>query len=241
VIPCDKSDWVAAYALGCLEPDERQQFELHLPTCQSCQSDLRAYQSVMTELALAAPRVEPPARLRAAILQKASPPLSKPVQPATRLSVFSWLGRLFMAHPVAWGIASLVLIVALVFSNIFFIAQDNQGQLAQAATFHTVILYDTNPQGDSKALLVISDDGRFGTLVTDNLPALNSQSQYQLWLVKDNTRTSGGLFKVTDTGYGWLKIEATASLLTYQSFGVTVEPAGGSVAPTGLKVLGGNQ
>ena len=42
MIPCDKSEWVAAYNLGSLDADEREQFERHLPTCQSCQADLRA-------------------------------------------------------------------------------------------------------------------------------------------------------------------------------------------------------
>jgi anti-sigma-K factor RskA len=108
--------------------------------------------------------------------------------------------------------------------------------------FHVVILHDaSNPQDDFNGMLVISDDGQFGTLITDNLKVLTAQSNYQLWLVKDGTRTSGGVFSVNDAGYGWLKITSKTSLLSYQSFGVTVEPAGGSMAPTGLKVLGGNQ
>jgi anti-sigma-K factor RskA len=242
VIPCDKKEWVAAYVLGSLDADEREVFERHLSTCQSCQAELRAYQSVMDELALAVSQVEPPARLRRAILQKTAPVPLQPQQPVRRSSVSAWIGQLFQVHRTAWAIASLVIILALVFTNIFMVVQYNQRQQAEVTPFHTVILHDaTNPLGGLKAMLVISDDGQFGTLISDNLQVLTAQNNYQLWLIKDGTRTSGGVFTVNDAGYGWLKITSKTSLLDYQSFGVTVEPAGGSMAPTGLKVLGGNQ
>ncbi len=241
MIPCDKSDWVAGYALGSLDPDERELFEHHLSGCMSCQADLRAYRHVMDGLALAAPHVEPPARLRAAILNQAAHAVSQPLQPAHDSSGSSWLTRLFSAHPTAWVIGSLAVIVALIFSTILFAVQDNLHQQAQATPFHEVTLHDTNPQGNANALLVISDDGQFGTLITDNLTVLSDQNQYQLWLTKDGTRTSGGVFTVNSAGYGWLRVESKTSLLDFQSFGVTIEPAGGSMAPTGLKVLGGNQ
>lgn len=241
MIPCEKSESVAGYALGSLDPEDRQKFERHLATCEACQADLRAYQRVMGELALAAPAVEPSARLRAAILQKAVParPAPQSLQPARPGSGGSWLGRIFQAHSPAFAVAGLVLIVALVFSNVFLWSQVNQRQQAQATPFHMVTLHSPDPNNDAKALLVISDDGQFGTLISDNLTILNDQSQYQLWLVKDGTRTNGGLFTVNDAGYGWLKIQSKTSLLEYQSFGITVEPAGGSLTPTGPKVLGG--
>ena len=241
MIPCDKSEWVAGYALGSLDADEREQFERHLSTCQSCQADLRAYQSTLDELAVAAPRVEPPARLRTVILQKATRTTSQPLQTARPASGFAWLVQLFQAHRTTWAIASLVVIVALIFTNVLVVVQYNQRQQAEATPFHFVALHDTNPQGNGNALLVISDDGQFGTLITDNLKVLVDQNNYQLWLVKDGTRTDGGLFTVNSAGYGWLKIQEKGNLLDYQSFGVTVEPAGGSMAPTGQKVLGGTQ
>jgi anti-sigma-K factor RskA len=68
---------------------------------------------------------------------------------------------------------------------------------------------------------------------------LGSDQQYQLWLVLDDERTSGGVFSVDYYGYGAMVIHAPRPLNEYTSFGVTVEPAGGSPAPTGEKVLGG--
>lgn len=239
MIPCEKSEMVAGYALGNLEENERELFERHLATCKACQEELRAYQRVVDELALSAPMVNPPPRLRAAILQKTTPQPSR--LPADAAPAGSWFRRFFQNLSPAWGIASLALILALVFSNIYFIQQANQAQQAAGSPFHVSLLHSANqPVGNATAMVIVSEHGLFGTLVTDNLPPLNNQQQYQLWLNKDGKKTSGGIFSVNPSGYGWLKIESKTSLLEIQSFGVTIEPAGGSPAPTGQKVLGGN-
>ena len=235
--PCGQNENVAAYALGCIERTEKEQFERHLAECQACQADLRAYQSVVNQLALAAPVQTPPVGLRHTILQNAA---SQSISSPKLDSLGSRLRLFFQSRQPAMGIIGLVLIVILVFSNVFQLQQANQRQQALATPFHMVTLLSPDPKQDTNALLVISDDGQYGTLVTENLTVLKSQQQYQLWLIKDGNRISGGLFTVNSSGYGWLKIESTTSLLEFQSFGVTIEPIGGSSGPTGPKVLGGN-
>jgi anti-sigma-K factor RskA len=69
----------------------------------------------------------------------------------------------------------------------------------------------------------------------DHLEPLGPDQQYQLWLIKDG-RISGGVFDVGDDGYGSLTVRAPDPLDSY-TFGVTVEPAGGSPGPTGPRVL----
>ncbi len=89
-------------------------------------------------------------------------------------------------------------------------------------------------------MLVISRDGDHGTLVVDGLSALDPAQQYQLWLIRNGKRTSGGVFSVDQQGYGSLWVKSQAPLISYTSFGITIEPAGGSPGPTGKKVLGGD-
>lgn len=76
--------------------------------------------------------------------------------------------------------------------------------------------------------------------MVDGLPKLDESQQYQLWLIKDGERTSGGVFSVTSSGYGWVYVRTPDPLASYQAAGITIEPAGGSPGPTGDKVLGGN-
>ena len=233
--PCNQIENVAAYALGCMEPAEKEQFGVHLAGCQTCQAELGVYQSVVDELAQAVPQIKPPPGLRHRILQQA---VTQPNPVPKQITFISRLGQFFQSRQPALGIVSLVLLAALVFSNLFLLQQNNQLEKTQPKPFQLVMLHSPDPKNDSNAVMVISDDGQFGTLVTDNLAVLTNQQEYQLWLVKDGKRTSGGLFTVNQAGYGWLKIDSKISLLEYQSFGVTIEPMGGSPGPTGTKVLG---
>ena len=86
--------------------------------------------------------------------------------------------------------------------------------------------------------MMVFANEKYGTLTIHNAPGLDSTHQYQLWLVKDGKRFNGGVFSVNEDGYGVLQISADLPLETYQSFGVTIEPFGGSAAPTGKKVFG---
>ena len=227
---------IPAYALGCLDPVEREQLEQHLSACPQCQADLRAYQALSEDLALAVPARLPPAHLKQAILQNVSRPIPLPPQVVAE----SWWRRFFRTFQPAWGVVSLVLILALSASMIYFWQQSRTPPDVQN-TFHVIELTspDNSPQ-QASALLVIDNIGHYGSLVTDKLKPLGNTQQYQLWLIKDNVRTNGGVFSVNNSGYGWLKVESSVSLLQYRSFGVTIEPKGGSPGPTGPKVLGGN-
>jgi len=88
--------------------------------------------------------------------------------------------------------------------------------------------------------LIMNQDGEYGTLVVDKLSALDDNQKYQVWLIRDGQRTSGGLFSVNTQGYASLEIVVPRPLLDYQAIGITIEPAVGSPGPTGTKVMGGD-
>jgi anti-sigma-K factor RskA len=133
-----------------------------------------------------------------------------------------------------WRPLSLLLILVLVASNALLWQRLNR----MPATFATINLSGTAVAPQATGLIVISSDGQHGTLVVQQLPALPAAQAYQLWLRKDGQRISGGVFSVTDDGYRSLWVGAPDPLGSYQEFGVTIEPAGGSHDPTGAKVLG---
>ena len=57
----------AAYSLDALDPDERQAFEAHYPTCEICSADVTDYRDVAASLA-AAEEAAPSADVRAKVL-----------------------------------------------------------------------------------------------------------------------------------------------------------------------------
>mgnify|MGYP002390296441 FL=1 len=145
-----------------------------------------------------------------------------------------WLTR----HAPAWSMVSLALVVFLAISNVWL--WKKVGDLELVGQFNLVRLTGSDYAPDASGVMVVSRDGMEGTLVVDHMPELNPAYQYQLWLIRDGVRTSGGVFSVNDDGYASLVVKSEAPLLSYDTFGITIEPFGGSPGPTGDKVLGGN-
>jgi len=240
------NDQIPAYALDCLDAEEAFQVEAHLTVCAACRAELEAYKATAAYLGLAAPQVPPPLRLKASILRQVKEPQAAHAQRAPQkvgapelwVRVYRSLAASVMnSGPILVGV-SLLLIIGLAASNIVLYGQ-LQAQ-KQNAEFHLVALKGTTNAPGASGIMVISQEGVAGTLIVDGLPVLDAAQQYQLWLIRDGKRTSGGLFFVGQGGYGFLAVQSPGSLLNFSSFGITVEPSGGSPGPTGAKVLGGN-
>lgn len=248
------TDLLAGYALGILTAEEILLAEAHLEQCADCRRELVELRQVVSALPDAVGLHDPSPALRARILEAASarpraaedgiksdqfvlPSVveDRPRQPKTAKT--SLWERLFSPGP-AWAVASLVIVAALFLSNLFMWMQVRR--LQSAAPLRSIALMGTEAAGEAAGTLVISRDGEYGVLVADHLPALDPDQQYQLWLIQDGKRVSGGVFSVNPEGYGALLVTSPQPLESYQSVGVTVEPYGGSPGPTGQKVLGGD-
>jgi len=242
-------DSLPAYALGILEGEEERQVSEHLRQCSVCAGELEAYQLVASQLALGAPDVQPPAYLKQSILEQAEVSVreSRSAQPSRpqlasvrepSLSLRERLSTFFSRAAPVWGLVSLVLIIALAATSLFLYNQVRQ-QTQSMNQFHVVAMVGTDAAPQGRGVLITSPDGRYGTLVVDGLPRLETGKTYQLWLNRDGERVSGGLFIVGRTGYGALKVDPRIPLSEYNRFGVTIEPEGGSPGPTGAKVMRG--
>jgi anti-sigma-K factor RskA len=145
------------------------------------------------------------------------------------------------APRLAWTLAVAAVLALSLGFNLFLWRRVNRLEAISAVLPGQIaVLAATEAAAGAHGLVLFGDDGKQATLVVEDLPPLANDRQYQLWLILDGKRTSGGVFSVTPQGYGCMLILSALPLNSYQALGITVEPAGGSPGPTGQRVMGGS-
>lgn len=253
-------DLLAGYAIGSLDEEELLQVARHLPHCAICRSELATYWDAADQIALSMPLRTPPTDLREKILRRVEQPPAASAAPRVASAhaaaasptsqqpdvrqgrgLLDTLRGLF-ARPVglALGALAVLLIVGLGISNLVLWREVNNLQTRVPRGNVNIVHMQGEPTApQATGYLMVFKEEKYGTLVVENAPELEQGKQYQLWLIRDGKRTSGGVFSVSKQGYGVLEVWADHPLDSFSSFGITVEPEGGSPGPTGKKVLGG--
>lgn len=231
------TDLLPAYALGSLDDEESTLVAQHLLGCLTCRLELANHETLVGQMALAVPDAAPPTGLKSRVIEQIQRPAREPAAAPRRAWWRSAL-RFPLATPT-WAVASLVLVALLIASNLWWWQGTSRGQtLTTSGGMQVIAMVGTDAAPASTGTLVVDSDGEYGTLVVEGLLALDQDHQYQLWLIRDGQRTSGGVFSVSLEGYGALVVSSPEPLSSYPAFGVTIEPEGGSPGPTGDKVLG---
>jgi anti-sigma-K factor RskA len=226
-------DALPAFALGSLEEGEARSVSEHLAGCSLCRRELSSFQEVASQLALAAPEAVPSGDLKQRLLERVQGVRQAPTQPLHR--------RLLQRLLPFGAIAGLFLILALTAATILLWQRLNQMEvLTGPHGMRAIVLHSSELAPESSGFVIIGADGLNGVLVVDRMPPLAPGQEYQLWLERDGQSTSGGVFPVDESGYRGVRIAAPLSLLEYTAVRVTIEPAGGSAAPTGEQILGGS-
>ena len=99
---------------------------------------------------------------------------------------------------------------------------------------------EVNPSGYGK--VIWDSESNRALLQVSNLPAVPSDKDYQLWIIKNNKPVSAGVFAVNDPQKdSFFKIEEMAAgEQAADAFAITMEPKGGMPQPTGDMYLMGN-
>ena len=240
-------DLLAAYAMGILEEDESLLVHEHLDSCAICQRELATYNETVAQMAIISTQMVPAHDLKEKVLHKAQQAAKDlhtrvPEKNIEKTSFKDRLSKLSL-HPAAIAMAALALfaIIFLVINMINLRQQLNSVQKMVANGYMQVVrLEGTDLAPQAGGYVMVFEDEKYGSLAVTHAPQLEEDHQYQIWLIRDGIRTSGGVFSVNADGYGNLMVSAEQPLDTFQYFGITIEPAGGSPQPTGDKILGGD-
>jgi anti-sigma-K factor RskA len=230
---------IPAFALGATNPDESQAVETHVAGCAACRALLAEYRDLGEELLYAIPPVAAPAGMAERLRLRMGPPRRE------AKAAPWWRSLRIRPAVVALGVAVLLLAVSNLywFGRMQALEQQSAG-LASSFSWLTgaaaIPLRADGSGGWAQGVVYAPKDGQIALLCVYGMPALAPDKTYQLWLIQDGKRESGGLFQVSPEGFGLLVVRPERPLSEYGGLGVTVEPAGGSPGPTSPRVLGAN-
>ena len=240
-------DLLPFYALGALSEDERARVERYLQTDPDAMARVREYQATAQALSHVAQPVTPAAASKRALLQRLRPS-SEGVAGRQRRFSPGFAGRLAPALSLVVATVSLGAALA-TRAELGRVQAQNSELLRQLADHQEALRLVGSPEllalevegteaaPQARGTFIAESDTRSGMLLLAGLPPLEPGMTYQAWLIRDGTPTPAGLFLVTAEGTGTLSLEAPDVLGLYDTVAVSLEPAAGSLLPTGAIVL----
>ena len=184
--PCDRSEDLAAYALGALERSEAEALERHLRSCDRCPEELRWLRTATEVLPESVEQLDPPPRLRERLLAtvraeeaeaRAAP--ARPERPRRGLVGF--------ALRPATGLAA----AAVVAAGVGGYALRDDGEETETLPVSAAV-------PGTSATLEVSDES--ATLQARRVPRVPKGSVYQVWVEEDGKVVPSSLLVPREDG-----------------------------------------
>jgi anti-sigma-K factor RskA len=223
-------DLIPAYALGALSDDERAQVEAFLTESEEARTELRLYQAMLTGMATTVPPRKAPAHLTDDFRQRLSAgPAIIPIAPR-QISRTRWLTALA---------AILVVAIGLLFVLRSTQTDTNQQVIQQILNDGSATKVALLPKSSATgSITFVSVPSGKQAVLNAQLPPLPDQQQYQLWYIKGSQPDPSVTFDGTQNTTPVL-VPAPDPSKGYDTVAITVEPRGGSKAPTNPPIFVG--
>lgn len=230
-----------AYALDAVDDLERVAFERHLTDCETCAMDVAEYRETLTRLAEGAWSVPPPQMREQVLARAAATPQLPPAghRRSAASPVARWR-RLAAAAAVVGVLGTGVAATTYAVQEQRLAAERVTVAAAQerAARIEAVLgaadasLRTDELTGGGRVTIVTSAEQDAGVVVLADAPPPGSDRSYQLWVAEETTPISVGVLAAGQAA----ATELIEGVRGREAFEVSLEPAGGSPAPT-LPVL----
>ena len=246
---------IAPYVLGAVSPEETEYVRAHIVACDECRAEADSYAKVVSSLAtsvrdgplpdgfidgvMARAREESQGSAALTAVASAEPMVSATdpasehavvsplVRPRRRVGVLAAAAALLLVAVLAGALIATTIRLADVSSDL---DQEREQLIALVEEQGGITLDD--PAGESVGAMLPTQEG--GIFLVHGLEDAPDERTYQVWLIEGGQPTSAGTFDPSD-GVGTL--ETDRSLEGVEAVAVTVEPEGGSPAPTSDPVL----
>jgi anti-sigma-K factor RskA len=257
----DYQELVTAYALDALDPSEERALTEHLELCSECRAELTQMRDTAASLATAAPAAVPGDHVRQQILQRirseSRPAQARPAVVPLKQSFGAWTTVLRLAAAVAFVALLLGIIIlwrrdaaarkelARLSNQVGAQQQElqseherlaHQGEALRLLTSpeaKTMALAGTNAVQSARASFVYDQRSGQGILMIEGLPPTPADKAYEVWFIpKGQSPIPGPTFTVSD-GQALVSHTLPSEARSPAVVAVTLEPKGGSEAPTG--------
>jgi hypothetical protein len=238
-----------AYVLDAVDDVERAAFVRHMTACADCATEVAQLRGVVQRLD-AATEEPPPPGLRARVLAEVSrtPQLTAarprptaaaatPIAPAAPITPATAGERRWRRAAVA-AIAAGVVAVAGTWAAMDSRLHREQGQVQTLRSERDriyavmnakdVLMRGADLPGGGRMAAAVSASQREGVAMLAGLPAAPAGEVYQMWVITGTKATSAVVLQPGVSGGTMLFAWVPGS----DQFGITIEPAGGSAAPT---------
>lgn len=227
---CPRVDDAILYSLQQLAGEEARAFAAHADECPACRLKLAELHETLDLLPLAAASVTPPPDLKGRVLNRlAAEMAADPARSRRWRLVPVWAAAALLA--LAMGASALVSVQGL---------RERLAGFQQAARLEQVVSLTGTadaPRASGRLTVAPETGGTRIALEAQGLPPLEPGEAYQLWLIKDGKRRSGGVFVVDGTGAGGVAAWLPGSV-EFDALGITREPDPLGQQPRGPKVMG---
>ncbi|MDT7581032.1 MAG: hypothetical protein QOK35_2296 [Pseudonocardiales bacterium] len=232
-----------AYALDAVDDLERVAFDRHLAECETCLLEVAEYRETVTRLAEGSWSVPPP-RLREQVLARAAatpqlPPVGHRRGGAS--PVARWRRLTAAAAAVAvLGTGAAITTYAVQEQRIgaervtVAAAQEQAARIRSVLAAPDAALRAGELTGGGRVTVVVSDTEDAGVVVLADAPAPGPDRAYQLWVLDGITPISVGLLPAGQSQ----ATELIEGVRGRGAFAVSLEPAGGSPAPSTTPLVG---
>ncbi len=215
---------MAPFALGALTPEEERVVRGHVLSCKECQRDAESMRAAVALLTETVAPVQLPAglteRIMAAARQDARSPAAAPVRQSMSL------GRRWLSGALAGGLAVVVALGLLTFNLVRTQSQLDDSRAALTALVGGRGGFALSGSGRAVASLVPGDSGAI--FVAAGFHHAPEGKTYQVWLSENGRMVSAGTFD----GGELTVLHVDKSVSRANAAAVTIEPDGGSRAPT---------
>jgi anti-sigma-K factor RskA len=226
---------IAPYVLGAVTTEEERAVRSHIMSCEECMQEAEGFSGAAASLALAVDEAPVPSGFADAVVARAHS--ERPATETPPAKVAWWLRR----PKVLAGVAAFSVVATIVLAGAFAAMRVRVDRYEAAVP---PLVHGDGMRlagaGGAVARMVPTADG--ATLFATGLDEAPDRHTYQLWLMECTDPEvletcdpeSVGTFDVSG---GIAVLETRSSLEGYDRAAVTIEPEGGSEAPTTVPVI----